>query len=81
MKTIRTTHWHPEYHCKSCNKILSYDSKMDNHGICPLCGYDSNCTICNTTTVIVREIITTTINWKYPFIHTTTTKETKDNNA
>lgn len=78
MQITRTTHWHPEYHCKTCDEVLSYNTKMNSDGVCPLCGYDSKCTICDTTAVIVREIITTTTNWKYPFFHTITIKEKKD---
>lgn len=38
------------YLCISCRGYLTFDQKMDSHGVCPKCGYtDESCvTVCRT---------------------------------
>ena len=40
--------WNKAYFCKCCDREMSYGSKMDSNGTCPMCGVITGRTICET---------------------------------
>lgn len=49
--------------CAQCEKELSENQILYSHGICPYCGYNSNCTICDTKKVVYRKTKTFIPKW------------------
>ena len=50
--------WYAVDVCVVCNKKLTSSHKMYNDGICPYCGHNSHCTVCDTVEVTVSKVKT-----------------------
>ena len=48
--------WKARDACNSCNAIIGYCGRYTNDGICPHCAYQSRGGICETHTVVTREV-------------------------
>jgi len=53
----RESNWYKIDVCKNCRKRLRRNARCYSGGVCPKCGHDSCSTICDTSTVIIKEIL------------------------
>ncbi len=53
---MKISNWYPIQVCIKCKCTLSDHKEFYSRGVCPFCGHNSESTICNTKTLVIREI-------------------------
>ncbi len=53
---MRESEWYSIKVCSECENRLTGSQVMYGGGVCPICGHDSDGTVCKTNKIILKEI-------------------------